>query len=265
MRFDRAEIALEAKHLRRAYGIESNGILDIFSFINEQGIDLIRYPFGKNKILGFSTFYEGKKIIVSNSSEILSREIYTVAHELGHILYDFTEDYGKIKVDRTHIEVGISEERAYYFADCLLLPEDKLREMIKETFRKEPGELRAINIVQMQTVFRVSFNALLERMHFTGIITAEQKSDLYKEREFYTSKSLFNMLGVSDELLRPTDRLVVPPRYIDYAMSNYENGYIPLSSLKNALNLVNINTSDLKENHYEEEEDLLDELFEEYE
>ena len=107
MRFDRAEIALEAKHLRRAYGIESNGILDIFSFINEQGIDLIRYPFGKNKILGFSTFYEGKKIIVSNSSEILSREIYTVAHELGHILYDFTEDYGKIKVDRTHIEFGI--------------------------------------------------------------------------------------------------------------------------------------------------------------
>ena len=57
----------------------------------------------------------------------------------------------------------------------------------------------------------------------------------------------------------------MPPRYIDYAMSNYENGYIPLSSLKNALNLVNINTSDLKENHYEEEEDSLDELFEEYE
>lgn len=85
MRFDKDTVSLDAKRLRKQYDIDGNGISDIFSFVNQQNIELIRYPFGKNTIMGFATIYDDKKIIVSNSSEILSREIYTVAHELGHI------------------------------------------------------------------------------------------------------------------------------------------------------------------------------------
>ena len=55
MKFDQNAIALDAKRLRKTYDIETNGISDIFSFINQQSIELIRYPFGKNTILGFST------------------------------------------------------------------------------------------------------------------------------------------------------------------------------------------------------------------
>ena len=136
MKFDQNMVALEAKRLRKTYDIDSNGIPDIFSFINQQGIELIRYPFGKNSILGFSTIYEGKKIIVSNSSEILAREIYTIAHELGHIVYDFTDGSRPIRIDADFSMESISEERAYYFSDCILMPEDKLRSILKDTFKK---------------------------------------------------------------------------------------------------------------------------------
>ena len=119
MKYNKNEVEIEAKRLRKAYDVETNGIADIFSFVNNQGIELIRYPFGKDTILGFSTFYEGKKIIVSNSSEILAREIYTIAHELGHVVFDFCDGIG-IKIDKANQEQSISEERAYYFADCLL-------------------------------------------------------------------------------------------------------------------------------------------------
>lgn len=264
MKFDYSAVALDAKRLRKTYAIETSGITDIFSFINQQSIELIRYPFGKNTLMGFAAIYEGKKIIVSNSSEILSREIYTIAHELGHILYDFTDGSGIIKIDKDTSYDGISEERAYYFADCLLMPEEKLLDMLTDTFKKKGSELRAINVVQMQLEFRVSFNALLERMHSLELITSAKKNELYKERDFYTSKKLFNMLGADEELLFPAEKLVVPPQYIDYVMSNYENQYIPLSSLKKALSLVNIDTSDLTDNHSEPEEDSLDDLFEEY-
>lgn len=264
MRFEQDTVALDAKRLRKSYDIETSGIPDIFSFINQQGIELIRYPFGKNTILGFATLFEGKRIIVSNSSEILSREIYTIAHELGHIIYDFSNGSGAIKIDKENSTDSISEERAYYFADCLLMPEDKIKEMLKQNFKKSTSELRAINIVQMQLEFRVSFSALIERMCFLGVITQGQKSALYQEREFYTSKKLFKMLGADEELLNPAEKLVVPPQYIDYVMSNYENQYIPLSSLKNALNLVNIDTSDLVESSVSTDEDSLDDLFEEY-
>lgn len=263
MEFDKNEVELEAKRLRKAYDVQTNGIADICAFVNNQGIELIRYPFGKNTILGFSTFYEGKKIIVSNSSEILSREIYTIAHELGHVIFDFC-DGTKIKIDKDNKINGISEDRAYYFADCLLMPEENIRAMLKEVFKKEGSELRAINIVQMQLEFRVSFNALVERMTTLRIITTSKKAKLYKERDFYSSKKLFSMLGADEDLLTPADKLIVPPQYIDYVMSNYENQYIPLSSLKKALGLVNIDTSDLVENQIDEEEDSLEDLFAEY-
>lgn len=265
MKFDRSAVALDAKRLRKTYDIEGNGISDIFSFINQQNIELIRYPFGKNTIMGFATIYEGKKIIVSNSSEILSREIYTIAHELAHIIYDFSDGSGTIKIDTTpSSDNSISEDRAYYFADCLLMPEDRLISILKDTFKKNGADLRAINIIQMQLEFRVSFNALLERMHSLNIITIAKKIELHKERDFYTSKKLFTMLGADEELLLPAEKLVVPPQYIDYVMSNYQNQYIPLSSLKHALSLVNIDTSDLSEKEPVSMDDSLDDLFAEY-
>lgn len=263
MKFDKNEVELEAKRLRKAYDVETNGIPDIFTFVNNQGIELIRYPFGKDTILGFSTFYEGKKIIVTNSSEILSREIYTVAHELGHIVFDFADEKG-IKIDREVQDNSIAEERAYYFADCLLMPEENIRAMLKEVFKKSGNEIRAINIVQMQLEFRVSYNALVERMTALGIVTVNKRNDLYKERDFYSSKKLFSMLGAEEDLLIPADKLIVPPQYIDYVMSNYENQYIPLSSLKKALSLVNIDTSDLEEKTTEENDDSFEDLFAEY-
>lgn len=263
MKFDKNEVELEAKRLRKAYDVETNGISDIFSFVNIQGVELIRYPFGKDTILGFSTFYEGKKIIVTNSSEILSREIYTVAHELGHIVFDFADETG-LKIDRDGQDNSIAEERAYYFADCLLMPEENIRAMLKEVFKKSGNEIRAINIVQMQLEFRVSYNALVERMTALGIITANKKNNLYKERDFYSSKKLFSMLGAEEDLLIPADKLIVPPQYIDYVMSNYENQYIPLSSLKKALSLVNIDISDLEEKITEGDDDSLEDLFAEY-
>lgn len=268
MRIDKSEIALKAKQLRKMYDIQSNGIPDIFDFVDQQGIELIRYPFGRNAVLGFASVYEGKRIIVSNSSEILSREIYTVAHELGHILYDFCDDSSRVKVDKDHgenRELSISEERAFYFADCLLMPEEQLVEVIRDKFKKIPSELRAINIVQMQLEFKVSFSALLQRLYDLQLFTKEKKEQLYKEREFYTSSKLFELLGADEELLKPSEKLVVPPRYIDFVMSNYENNYIPLSSLKKALDLVGMDTSGLSERHREVADEDVDQLFEEYE
>ena len=72
------------------------------------------------------------------------------------------------------------------------------------------------------------------------------------------------MLGVEDDLFLPADKLIVPPQYIDYVMSNYENQYIPISSLKKALSLVNIDTSDLTEKLTEDDDDSFEDLFAEY-
>ena len=144
------------------------------------------------------------------------------------------------------------------------MPEDKIREILVENFNKSANELLAINIVQMQLEFGVSFSAMCERLYSLGIITATKKNSLYEERDVYTSRMLFRMLGEEEELLTPANKLVVPPKYIDYVMSNYKNEYIPFESMKKAFDLVDIDTSGMHENIKIKEEESLEDLFEEY-
>lgn len=46
-------------------------------------------------------------MIVSNSSKILSKEIFTITHELGYIIYDFENEINFVrffsKLKETHI------------------------------------------------------------------------------------------------------------------------------------------------------------------
>ncbi len=75
-----ADIEKEAVKVKQ-HDIETYGIKDVFSLIERMDINLIRYPFGKGVLCGLSTVFEGKKVIVSNSSEILTREIFTITYE----------------------------------------------------------------------------------------------------------------------------------------------------------------------------------------
>ena len=120
---DKTEIEEKALKIRQENKIQTYGIKDIFSLIEQMDIHLIRYPFGRDTVLGFSTIFEGKEVIVSNSSEIFSREIFTIAHELGHVVYDFEDNNQDVKIDINvdDIDENISEARAFHFANCLLI------------------------------------------------------------------------------------------------------------------------------------------------
>lgn len=267
MKIDRVEIEQRALSLRRKNGVSTNGINDIFSFVNIQDIELIRYPFGKDTILGFSTVFEGKKVIVSNSSEILSREIYTIAHELAHIEYDFSDGMQlTLKIDKNehNSQADYCEVRAYYFADCLLMPENNIKDFIRYNIKKSPSELSAINIVAMQLEFNVSYSALVQRLLDLELIDTAKKDDLYSQRDFYTSRRLFQMIGSDDDLLTPYNKIAVPPKYSDYVLSNYQNGAIPFSSMKKAFHLLGIDISDMENRKTEPEDDDIDSIFEEY-
>lgn len=264
---DKTEIEDRALKVRQEHNIQTYGIKDIFSMIDQRGIDLLRYPFGKDELLGFSTVFEGKKIIVSNSSEILSREIFTIAHELGHIIYDFEDSNHDVKID---IEINeetedISENRAFYFANCLLMPEEQMTKFIKYVLKKKYKELNALDIVRIQQEFQVSYSAAVKRLYDINFITFNHKNELFSERNDITSKSLFRMIQADEKLLKPTDVIQVPSRYYEYVTSNYENGYIPFTSLQKTLALIGIDAEIFKKEDKHEDELDIDDIFEEFE
>ncbi len=267
MWIDKTEIEKHAIEERK--NVQTYGIKDIFSLVAQKDIHLIRYPFGKDKLLGFSTFFEGKKIIVSNSSEILSREIFTIAHELGHVIYDFEDEFGSIKID-VEIEDSsedISEARAFYFANCFLMPEEELRKFIKYELKKKHQELNALDIVRMQLEFQVSYAALVVRLYDLDFINANHKIRLFNRRNEITSRALFKKLDADERLLKATDVIEVPPSYLEYVTSNYDNKYIPYTSLEKAFSLIGMDASIFKMEEKEKSDEVLyiEDIFEEFE
>lgn len=63
MWIDKTEIEQRSLQVRQEHSIQTYGVKDIFSLIAQRGIHLIRYPFGKDKLLGFSTFLRGRKLL----------------------------------------------------------------------------------------------------------------------------------------------------------------------------------------------------------
>lgn len=267
---DTTEIEDRAMRTRKEYNIQTYGIKDIFSLIEQRDIHLIRYPFGKDTVLGFSTIFEGKEVIVSNSSEILAREIFTIAHELGHIIYDFEDDNQdvKIDIDIDNIDENISEARAYHFANCFLMPEEELSKFFKYELEKKVKSLNPIDIVRLQIEFQVSYSAAVKRLHDIGFIDYNKKYELFDERSKITSRALFRMINADERLLNTSEVIKVPSKYLEYVISNYENDYIPYSSFEKALALlsIEIDASIFKKDEDKEDEELnIDNIFEEYE
>ena len=266
MWINKSEIEQKALQIRQEYNIQTYGVKDIFSLVDQSGIQLIRYPFGKDKLLGFSTIFEGKRIIVSNSSEILAREIFTIAHELGHVVYDFEDEFGTVKIDINIVENSeeISEARSFHFANCLLMPEEQVRKYIKFELKKKPPEIEELDVVRMQLEFQASFSAIVVRLAELGLIDLAKKSMLFDRRDTLTSRALFKKLDADERLLKPSNVIEVPPSFLEYVISNYRKGYIPYASLEKALTLIGMDPEIFKQETSNEEELDLEEIFKEF-
>lgn len=257
------ELEKTALELRARFGIESYGIPDVFQLIEKMDILLIRYPIGKDTLCGFSTTFEGKKVIVSNSSEILSREIFTIAHELGHCIYDFQGDEQKVIIDnKTNQESdNFIENRADYFAAVLLMPEEEIRRFVKFEIQKDFSEIKTRDIIRIQVEFNVSFSTAVKRLYELKFIDNTHKNLLFEERDRYTLKTLFQIMKLDDRLLKTTDLLEVPQKYYEYVLSNFENGYIVFDKLKEALAIVGVDSESIKKMEVHDDEELdLDDL-----
>ncbi len=238
--FNKHTIEQKANKIIKQYAESDYGIHNVFSLIRSMNIDLIRYPFDNERPAGFACRLAGRSIIVTNSSLILSREIFTAAHELAHILFDFNDvDNIMVDIDNEHDNSKV-EKRAFHFADCLLMPETHLIDFIKNELEKDAKSLDALDIVRMQKVFNVSYSALVWRLLKLNMINEPHKDTLLESQSVLKSVTLFDLLGFEKTLLIPYGKTQVPEKYIDYVISNYENGFIPERSLDKVMSLMNL-------------------------
>ena len=94
--------------------------------------------------------FETDRIISVNVSESNKRRRFTVAHELGHFLFDFKpgnriQYYNAFELnhtsEETNIEIPLEERRASRFAAELLMPKDEFKEAFRKANTEFPNDL----------------------------------------------------------------------------------------------------------------------------
>lgn len=141
----------------------SEPIANLFESVEAIGFKIIRKPIPLGKFFGLSgcSPEKGAFIFINTYNMTIERQIFTLAHEIGHLIFhrDNYKDTLLEKIDEA--EEKTQEEVADYFAAHLLIPDIALKNALKTN--KNRGQLKL--------QFRVSYLTLLRRLEEFGLVS----------------------------------------------------------------------------------------------
>lgn len=244
------EIRIKADSFRENCKIGRYGIIDLFKDCTRCGYKLLRYPLGESTDLGFSLLKDQDIIIFTNSSSRLSREIFTLAHEIGHIILhinankSFIDDHITLSGKNTDEK----EQEANYFAANLLMPDDEIGKFLDlEIENSNQNKLSATDIAKIMSEFNVSFDMALNRLENLGKMNASEKLQLDNERNEKRVGNLLRSISGNSRLNIASEEIDIPYEYIDYVIYNYNHRAIPAETLERALAYCHLSREDISD------------------
>lgn len=166
-RGDAARLAAWARGKINADQNGTGNFSDLAVAIEEHlGIDVIVEAYPDDGLIGAAIVDREFPLLFVNAREFLPRALFTLAHELGHVL---ASDAETIAHDHDLANSSDDERFANEFAAAFLMPEAKVEEQIAR---------RGLDVVSMATMlhdFGVSFLALVCRLHNLGCIDTTRR------------------------------------------------------------------------------------------
>ena len=258
------EIRIKADSFRVNCKIGRYGIIDLFKECDRMGYKLLRYPLGENSDLGFMVKKDKDIVVFTNSCSRLSREIFTLAHEIGHVILhlnntnSFIDDIATIN-GRSSDE---KEQEANYFAACLLMPSEDVCKFIDLEIKDfSRNGLSAMDIARIMSEFNVSFDMALNRLESLNVIDAKKKLLLDNDKTEKTVGNLLQGVGGNSKLNVASKVIDIPHEYIDYVIYNYNHNAIPIETLERVLDCYWLSVDDVSDKivfHSDGEDDLDD-------
>ena len=254
------EIRKKADVFRNGCKVSHYGIIDLFKECERCGYKLLRYPLGEDADLGFALKKDADIIIFTDTCSRLSREIFTLAHEIGHIILHMESMVSFI--DDALTVSGISkdekEQEANYFAACLLMPSDNVEKFLEYEIEDfEENGLSAMDIARIMSEFHVSFDMVLNRLENLGRIDKNERLCLDNERNQLRVGNLLKSVGGNRHLNQASMEVDIPHEYINYVIYNYNHNAIPLETLKKALECCYLTIEDISDRLVEHSQEFL--------
>ena len=199
--------------------------------LEEAGVFAFKDSFKDRYLSGFCLVHDQYPIIMVNNSNSFTRQIFTLMHELGHILYGVN---GVTYIDESYLEYLESDEKNIEiqinrFAAELLVPANKFEAEIP--FYEEEGE-EAIS--DLANKYSVSREVILRRLLDFNII----------DNEYYSTQSakwnkdyLRSKKETSGGNWYLTKKAYLGEGFVQTAFSNYQKGRFDKATLANHLNV----------------------------
>jgi Zn-dependent peptidase ImmA (M78 family)/transcriptional regulator with XRE-family HTH domain len=154
-----------ALKVRKKLGLrEEEPILDICEVLEKIGIHLIFIESSLDEFFGLSkkSDHSNATIGINNHSKIsVERKIFTIAHELGHILLHSSSFQSEEKE-----EIEKEEKEADEFASYFLLPDKGFW----NEWHKRKGLPFVDKIIQIKRIYKISYRTVLYRLEETKSI-----------------------------------------------------------------------------------------------
>ena len=155
-------LAETAARFRRCLGLGEAPIFNLFEAVEEIGLKVLRAPLPMAGFFGLSACRDaqGAFVLVNSHQITIERQLFTLAHELGHLVCHRDEYQETLVEEGTIAEEKAREKVADYFAGHLLVPQAELERMYQLT----------TNVVKLKQHFRVSYQVILTRLQQMGVI-----------------------------------------------------------------------------------------------
>lgn len=251
------EIRILASDVRERCNVSRYGIPDLFRECERMGYKLLRYPLGEDAHLGFVLKRDGDTVIVTNTCSRLSREIFTLAHEIGHAVLHMEKEFSYVD-DAVTISGKSKDEKekeANYFAICLLMPTDEVNKFLDlELEDFVPDGLSAMDIARIMSEFHVSFETAINRLEAMGKLSEAGRIRLDCERNQKRVGNLLRSVGGNSKLNEASRVIGIPYEYIDYVIYNYNHNAVPLETLEKVLACYELTVEDISDRLVVQEE-----------
>ncbi len=156
-----------ATQFRHRLGLGDAPIANLFQSVEEIGLKVLRQSIPIKDFFGLSACSEvsGAFVLVNTHNITIERQLFTLAHEIGHLIFHRVEYEDSLVEEGTKEEEKAREKVADYFAGHLLVPQAEFERIYTQTK----------NIIELKRHFRVSYLVILNRLAEMGIIDFAKK------------------------------------------------------------------------------------------
>ncbi len=234
-------IEAKASRFRSVNGLSESQPIDFKSLLRKLNVLTLFRPLSDNFSGMCLKDHSGNRFMLINSNNIISRQNFTMAHELFHL---FEEDNFEPHVCSLDSDSkSPSEKNANAFATALLMPKTGLWEFIpEEEYRTK--SISISTVLKIEHYYSVSRISLLYRLENAGIISINDRERLDVD---YPRADIARLYGYDTSLYRPGNEGVIIGDYIEKARRLFEEEKISEGHYLELLNKVSDGVTESEE------------------